>query len=67
MKTIEIKANNLQTMFNTLKNTIGGSYTTELNEGELYIDNGLAKGFIRGIELERDTIFVAFDINSTKM
>ncbi|SDS07802.1 helix-turn-helix domain-containing protein [Winogradskyella sediminis] len=62
MKTIEIKANNLQTMFNTLKNTIGGSYTTELNEGELYIDNGLGKGFIRGIELERDTIFVEFDI-----
>ncbi|MGJ8551070.1 helix-turn-helix domain-containing protein [Winogradskyella wichelsiae] len=62
MKTIDIKATNLQSMFQTLKSTIGGTFTTQLNEGELYVDNGVGKGFIRGIELERDTIFVEFDI-----
>ena len=51
MKTIDIKATNLQSMFQTLKSTIGGTFTTQLNEGELYIDNGVGKGFIRGIEL----------------
>ncbi|WP_179351645.1 helix-turn-helix domain-containing protein [Winogradskyella vidalii] len=62
MKIIDIKATNLQAMFQALKNTIGGTFTTQFNEGELYIDNGVGKGFIRGIELERDTTFVEFDI-----
>ncbi|MDN3492822.1 helix-turn-helix domain-containing protein [Winogradskyella bathintestinalis] len=62
MKTIEIKANNLQSMFHNLRNIIGGTFTTQLNEGELQIDNEIGKGFIRGIELERDTTFVEFDI-----
>ncbi|WP_178987696.1 helix-turn-helix domain-containing protein [Winogradskyella schleiferi] len=62
MKTIEIKAHNLQSMFHTLKNEIGGTFSTQLNEGELQIDNLLGKGIIRGIQLERDTVFLEFDI-----
>lgn len=62
MQTIEIKADNLQSMFNNLQGKIGGTFSTQMNEGELYLDNHLGKGYIRGIELERNTVFVEFDI-----
>ncbi|WP_225034979.1 helix-turn-helix domain-containing protein [Winogradskyella sp. SM1960] len=62
MKTIEIKANNLQSMFTTLKRKIGGTFTLQRNEGELHIDSTFGKGIIRGIELERNTTFVEFDL-----
>lgn len=62
MKTIEIKANNLQLMFHALNNELGGTFTTNLSEVELEIDNDFGKGIIRGIELERHMVFVEFDV-----
>ncbi len=62
MKTIEIKASNLQFMFHALNNEVGGTFTTNLKEVELKIDNELGVGLIRGIELERNTVFIEFDV-----
>ncbi|WP_040757161.1 helix-turn-helix domain-containing protein [Winogradskyella psychrotolerans] len=62
MKTIEIKANNLQFMFHALNNEVGGTFTTNRREVELKIDNELGVGVIRGIELERHTLFIEFDV-----
>ncbi|MBU2927416.1 helix-turn-helix domain-containing protein [Winogradskyella psychrotolerans] len=62
MKTIEIKANNLELMFHALKNEVGGTFTTSHREVELIINNELGVGLIRGIELERNTVFIEFDV-----
>ena len=62
MRTIEIKANNLKFMFHALNNEVGGTFTTNLKEVELKIDNKLGEGLIRGIELERNTVFIEFDV-----
>lgn len=62
MKTIEIKAENIKSMFSTLANVVGGTFTSNRQEVELSIDNDFGKGFIRGMELERNTVYIEFDV-----
>lgn len=61
MKTIEIKAKNTESLFNILKNEIGGSLNIKLKEYELVFNNDLGKGMVRGMKVANNITFLQFD------
>lgn len=61
MKTIEIKAKNTESLFNVLKDELGGTLKVELKEYELVFDNNLGKGIVRGLKIPNNITFLQFD------
>lgn len=61
MKTIEIKAKNTASLFNILKDEIGGSLNIKLKEYELVFNNDFGKGMVRGMKVANNITFLQFD------
>lgn len=62
MITIKSEVNDLYSFYNTLKTEIGGTLTKSTTEYKLDIDNVIAKGCIRSIELEDGLTVFNFDL-----
>lgn len=66
MKTIHLNLFDKESIFNTLKNDLGGALKNLHKETELTIDSKIGVGTIRGIELENGVTFLEFDLTSNE-
>lgn len=63
MITIESKLNDINTFFNTLKNELGGTLTSNPTEFTLHLDSTLGSGSIRSIILDEGISVLEFNLN----
>lgn len=62
MKTININLGDQKNFFVELNRILGGNLTYKNGESQLSIDDKIGKGYIKGIFLEHNKIFLEFDI-----
>lgn len=68
MKSIQIKTNKINEMFQQLHDHIGGSHSVDIKEHILDVDNELGSGRIRGISFNEGITYLEFDMTfSEKM
>lgn len=63
MITIESKLNDINTFFNTLRNELGGTLTSNPTEFTLHLDSSLGSGTIRSIILDEGISVLEFNLN----
>ncbi len=66
MITIESKINDISSFFETLKNEMGGSLTTQGSEYTLQLDNKFGSGNIRSINLDEGISVLEFNLNANE-
>lgn len=66
MITVNSKLDNINSFFNILKNSIGGTLTTNSRENTLYVDEKIGKGTIRSIILEDGITLLEFSLTVTE-
>lgn len=64
MKTININLANKENLFLELNKVLGGELTHKNGETQLLIDKKIGKGYVKGIFLEHNKIFLEFDITA---
>ncbi|WP_431137094.1 helix-turn-helix domain-containing protein [Psychroserpens mesophilus] len=61
MKTIDLKVNTTVSLFSNLKNELGGTLTSKLNEYELIFNGDFGHGIVKGIKMPNNITFLEFD------